>query len=127
MRFEIQKLNEKLWSVKPLEGRLEGEVVALVEGVTLRDVDLMPRWLEGTIQAVWGATLHETAYDDLDVIAGLRINWPFKVHGSVNGGTVRYVIQDKECWIDGVSKRRVDYAGRAIVLGSSVRVSRQAT
>lgn len=78
MKFAIYGENKGVWMLKPLSGKHEGKVIALVEGADLTDVEFHGQTAEGTLKAVWGLTILNDAYYDPETIRALCINKAFK-------------------------------------------------
>lgn len=77
MLFAVQK-NESSWSVTPQTGKFAGQVVAEVEGIDLRDVEVQGRTLVGKIKAMWGAViLIDEVYEDAEMLRSLGITGRF--------------------------------------------------
>lgn len=81
MLFKITK-NDKVWELTPLSGALEGRIVARVEWVSIKKAAFVARSIEGEVKAIWGATLEDEVYDDIETVEALGIGGRFQPSGS---------------------------------------------
>lgn len=70
--------NENNWNITPLSGVLEGQIVAVAEGINLQVCKFSGKTVLGTIKALWGATvLIEDVYSDMETLRGLHLGGCF--------------------------------------------------
>ena len=77
MLFSCYKNDDNLWDIRPCSGALEGEVVAVAEGVNMKNVTPVGQTLVGQMKATWGTTLSEVVYHDVETLRGLNLNGKF--------------------------------------------------
>jgi hypothetical protein len=74
-----------VWSLTPTNGPFEGQVVALAEGMNMRNVKVEGRTLVGAVKAVWGATvLVPEVYDHAETFRALSLNGHFEASEAAN-------------------------------------------
>lgn len=70
--------SENTWTLSPTEGVFEGQVIAEVEGVSMKNAHVEGRTIVGTICALWGVTLKcVEAFDDIDFVRSLHMGAAF--------------------------------------------------
>lgn len=77
MQIRISKMPGG-WDIAPLAGKMEGEVIGLAEGVSLRYVLVRDGGFEGEALSVWGLSVtHPRFYDDPQTVLGLGLGRGF--------------------------------------------------
>ena len=80
MLFAVKKNNSgEGWIIVPTSGRFEGAVVATAEGVNMKGVKTVGKTLVGTLKAMWGATLNEDVYPDMETLRSLCLGRSFNM------------------------------------------------
>ena len=68
------------WEVQPVSGLFRGQVIAVCEGISLRDVRVVEGVIQGKPWAVWGAVLNDDITTSKETLEGLGIGRAFP-HG----------------------------------------------
>ena len=76
----ILRKTETSWTISPTEGQFENQIIADVEGVSMKNARVEGKTIVGTIDALWGVTLKVVeAFDDIDFVRSLHMGAAFPV------------------------------------------------
>lgn len=120
-QFQVSKCADQKWSIKSLDGALQGQVVAVVEGVVLKDAILTPKGdVVGAIDAIWGAEITDAAFDDMATVLALGLNRAFREKDAIT--PIGY---DGERWYSHFNSGTLRRAAchRVVILRENVHVS----
>lgn len=116
MDFCISKNKENNWNITPLSGALEGQVVAVAEGVNLQACKFSGKTVLGTIKALWGATvLIEGVYSDMETLHGLHLG------GCFDTNVTERLAMDYDGLLDRTNKV-MSGAKKVLVIGGQIYV-----